>query len=519
MKLKNPGRSAAVIDIGSNILKMRISQVDSDSGKIHHLDTVEYPVKLGHEVFSTGKISFESIHELSTLLKGFSLIIREYGISRKRIVGTTALREAHNSAYVRDQLKIQNDMNLEILDDAEEKSLIFKSVLDKITALKIPLHNLLLSYIGTGTIGMAQVESGDITYCQNIALGTLKLSEMLREIQDETAKFHSVIDEYLNAALQHLKAEFVEQPEYLVLCGNEMPLIAKICDITVKKGIYTLSSAPLLELYHSIRTLQPSRIALRYGIEEEQAESLYAAVALYVKLTELTGAKNIIFPLVDLWDELFNQMLFPQNRAHYYEHIRKSALSCARRIATRYQCDLRHGETVASIASLFFDKLKKIHGLSQNYCLLLELAAYLHNTGYYVNSKNQHLSSYYIIKNCALYGLTDEEILIVAQTALYNEEYMLSSLNAGDNMPASHQLIISKLSAILRLANALDKAHKSKIAHLRCKLDENKFYITASSQNDLVLEKWAFYQCADFFEEVLGLTPELISKTQLLHAL
>ena len=69
MNRKKSSKAAAVIDIGSNMIKMGISQIQK--GEITQLDYLEYPLSLGHEVFAEGKISFESLRELSKILRGF----------------------------------------------------------------------------------------------------------------------------------------------------------------------------------------------------------------------------------------------------------------------------------------------------------------------------------------------------------------------------------------------------------------------------------------------------------------
>ena len=126
---KKNGKAAAVIDIGSNLIKMRISQLKK--GEIIELDRLEYPLGLGHEVFTNGKISFESLRILSQILRGYAEVMEEYGITQYRVVATTALREASNRAYVIDQLKIQNNMTVTVLEDDQEKTLIYSEILMK----------------------------------------------------------------------------------------------------------------------------------------------------------------------------------------------------------------------------------------------------------------------------------------------------------------------------------------------------------------------------------------------------
>ena len=120
------GKVAAVIDIGSSDVKMQISQVRNK--EIIPLNTLEYPLKLGHEVFNYGKISFECLRELSHILTGYSNVMKEYGVDQYKVVGTTALREAQNKEFIQDQLLIQNDMIVEIYDDNQEKSLIYSAI-------------------------------------------------------------------------------------------------------------------------------------------------------------------------------------------------------------------------------------------------------------------------------------------------------------------------------------------------------------------------------------------------------
>ena len=73
---KKGGKTAAVINIGSNRVRMLVSQLKK--GEVSPVDLLEHPIALGHEVFSTGKVSFETLRELSSILRGFSNVLKEY---------------------------------------------------------------------------------------------------------------------------------------------------------------------------------------------------------------------------------------------------------------------------------------------------------------------------------------------------------------------------------------------------------------------------------------------------------
>ncbi|MDD3261129.1 MAG: phosphatase, partial [Oscillospiraceae bacterium] len=71
-KRKYP-KAAAVIDIGSSELRLRIAQLRK--GKICELDRLAYPLALGHEVFTGQKIGLECFREMSKALAGFTALM------------------------------------------------------------------------------------------------------------------------------------------------------------------------------------------------------------------------------------------------------------------------------------------------------------------------------------------------------------------------------------------------------------------------------------------------------------
>lgn len=516
MNKKRGGKIAAVIDIGSNMLKIRVAQLQN--GEIKDIDRLEYPIQLGHEVFNTGKISFESLKEISSILRGYSQVMTEYGITQYKIVATTVLREAKNRVYVADQLKVQNDMMVEILEDDQEKTLIYSEILrnlQKDDTSKITTA--LLAYIGTGSIGLAVYDKGRMTFSQNIQMGSLKLHDMLSGIQNETNEFCTVLDEYLDGVIGRINVSYSSTPiENLIITGNEMELIAKICGVPLKNGTYLIEAHLLKQLYASINSISVNKIHEKYGLSESQAEILYTSLAIYSHMLKLTSAKYVICPKIELWDAIIRQLLVTKSRDEYDEHVRANAISCAKVLAEHYQCHKEHLETVRAYSCLIFDKMKKIHGLNYKKRLLLELASLLHELGYYVNSKYHLRSTFDLIKNTDIYGLTDEEVLLIANIAHFTE-FHVPNYNDSNYMQLSdkNKLLVSKLVAIFRLANALDKSHKHKISGIKVKLCDDCLTLTGESEENIFLEKWAFEECAPFFEEVFGIKPRLAVKSML----
>lgn len=516
MKKKGAGKVVSVIDIGSNMLRMRLSQLSK--GALEHLDVLERPIKIGHEVFLSGRISMESIQDISFHLKGFSKLMQEYGCSRYSAVATTAFREAENQAVAVDQIKIRNRISVEVLDEGEETTLIYFEMLKRLqTCAELTPGSALLCYIGTGSLGVALYDGTEIVATRSVPLGSLKISEMLMGLQDKTPDFHTVLEEFLNSFMKRLKVHisYVEVKN-LVVAGKAIDQIVRFCggnDADTASPL--LSKQRLIEAYGQIKRLSPLQISMAYGMSQDQAEVFYTLTAIFVKIAEICSERSILAPKIEIWDSLARQMLEPQYKQAYRLHIEQNAVSSALAMAKRYCCDMQHIQRVGEYACLLFDKTKRYHGLKGSYRMLLHLAALLHDCGHFTNTKDHRSSTFNLIKNSYLYGLNDDEIELIARITAYDQRKN-ASFSGLQGEAAEAEMTVAKLSALLWLANTLDKSHMGKISALKVRVQDRRLQIGATSDYDLMLEYWAFEECAPFFEDVFGIRPRLSPRTLLL---
>ena len=74
---------------------------------------------------------------------------------------------------------------------------------------------------------------------------------------------------------------------------------------------------------------------------------------------------------------------------------------------------------------------------------------------------------------------------------------------------------MAKLTAILRLANSMDRSHKQKLSDSRMNVKNGQLLVTTSYEGDITLESVSFSQKAEFFEEIFGIRPVLKQKRRL----
>ena len=63
---------------------------------------------------------------------------------------------------------------------------------------------------------------------------------------------------------------------------------------------------------------------------------------------------------------------------------------------------------------------------------------------------------------------------------------------------------MTKLLAMLRLANGLDRSHKQKFKNIRILPKEEQLLITVETNEDITLERGLFGHRAEFFTEVFN---------------
>ena len=172
--------------------------------------------------------------------------------------------------------------------------------------------------------------------------------------------------------------------------------------------------------------------------------------------------------------------------------------------------DVTHMEQDAYLATTIFRLTRALHELPQEYEELLEYAALLHDIGYFYGYTGHHKAAYRMIQASDIPGLDKREKAIVANVARYHrgarpklEHKGLAALSEEDRE------IITKLGAILRLADGLDRSHTNAVEDLECKIVGSHVIFTLHPPQGNEIERWAGHKKSRFFQEVFDVTIEL----------
>jgi exopolyphosphatase/guanosine-5'-triphosphate,3'-diphosphate pyrophosphatase len=160
-------------------------------------------------------------------------------------------------------------------------------------------------------------------------------------------------------------------------------------------------------------------------------------------------------------------------------------------VAAKYPADPRHVAHVADQAILLFDLLAARHRLTACDRTLLHHAGLLHDSGMWISAKDHHRHSAYIVRSEALldsYPAAERDLL-----ARLVRNHRKRPRPAPHNWPKRRQITLCWLSALLRTADALDRAHDQRAKFSSVRRHGSAYVLSVSgvdqSRFDRALEK------------------------------
>jgi exopolyphosphatase/guanosine-5'-triphosphate,3'-diphosphate pyrophosphatase len=191
-----------------------------------------------------------------------------------------------------------------------------------------------------------------------------------------------------------------------------------------------------------------------------------------------------------------------QVAAEEFEH---QVLASAEALGHRFRFDKEHGRHVSMLATKLFDELRDEHRLSSRERLLLQTASLLHDVGIHVSLRAHHKHSQYLLAASQIFGLSADETDVVANVARYHRGSLPQRSHlAYLELDQHERLLVNKLAAILRVANALDAEHLQKVQDVRIVRGEKAWVLEIAGAGDVTMEQIAAAARADMFAEVFG---------------
>lgn len=502
----------AAIDVGSYNVCMDIYEMSPRSG-IRQIDQIKSRLELGRETYSIRKISFNTAAELCRILKDFTEIMKEYRVDDYRACATSTLGEAENVWIVLEQVYQTTGIQVEILSNSEQRFFGYKSVAAKEASFaRVIQKGTAFIEIGGGNVQVSLFDKDALVTTQSFKMGSLRVKEQLLLVEKETIHYERMVEELVHNQILGFKKLHLKdrKAENIILVGNSF-LDRLFEKKESMKENRTISFDAFMEGYHWVMEHSAEENSVALGISLENAEIMVPTMIIYRVFIEELGAQTMWLPGTHLNDGLsfdYGERHKIIKSSHNFEN---DILVSARNIAKRYQSGKSHTQAVAKNALAIFDGMKKVHGMGARERLLLQIAIILHDCGNYISLSHAAECAYEIIMSTEIIGLSHAEREMIANVVKYIkmpfQYYRLSDLiNVSDRRS---YMTVAKLTAIIRVANVLDRSHRQKIEEIKAVIKEKNLIITVTAREDMTLEAGLLKESADFFEEIFSIGPVL----------
>lgn len=498
------GKTFAAINVGSNEISMKICEITPRKGA-RELDTVKTIIELGSDTYNKGYIEENNLNKLCDTLLKFRRKMKEYDVSDYRAYASSAVREAENASMIIERIKMCTDFDVQILSNSEQRFMNYKAFVATGMDVDVATHkNNALLDIGAGSLQISIFDRRNLVQTQNLPIGAVRIRDYMTRFGSDTVDLETLMEEYASNAIIEFRNLFLNDKDIksIIAIGDGINNLKKVGpELSITNSI---SREQFRILYKRVVDIKPEDLAERYGIPYERATLMLPMAIIYQSFLDNSRAEEILTPNVIFCDGIIADYMDKQGTFLMDKNFDQDILASVNTIAKKYKVNRAHVQNVSDNALAIFDSIRKLHGLGKRERLQLQIAAILHNCGKFVNMKDVSLISYHIVMATEILGLSHKEREEIANAVYYNGFYLPSELRASGRIGSADYMKVAKLTAILRLADVLDKSYKQKITNLRISLHDNILVIYTDTLEDITLEAGMFKTNNILFEKVYG---------------
>ncbi|GAB4160471.1 MAG: Ppx/GppA phosphatase family protein [Planctomycetaceae bacterium] len=497
----------AVVDIGTTAIRMAIAEITTD-GQVTPLETLAQAVSLGRDTFTKGEIRKSTIEDCVGILKSYRQILSEYRINRPeriRIVATSAVREASNRLAFLDRIYSATGLAVEPIDEAEVNRITYLSIQPLLTkeesTSSLPT---IIVEVGGGSTEVLLVQGADVLYAHTYRLGSIRLKQMLGKYRAPQINLRRIMESQIERTIEELSQHIPEgQVEMIALGGDVRCAAAQLLPDWSRENLARLPVSKLRDFTDEMLSLTTDELVQKYHLTYPDAETLGPALLAYLKLAESLNLEQVLVSGVNLRDGLLQEFA---GHGLWTDDFNKQITQSALVLGRKFRFDEKHAVHVAELCRALFHALQEEHELPARYEHILHVAALLHEVGLFIGNAGYHKHSMYIIRNSELFGLGKADLLLVGLVARYHRRASPKPNHDGYNsLNRDQRIAVSKMAALLRVADALDDSHSCRVNEIRCAREKGTLVISVPEVHDLSLEQLALQQKGSMFEEVFGM--------------
>jgi len=495
-------KTLAVVDLGSNAVRLQIASAQPD-GTLEVRAEDRAAVRLGAQVFRTGRLSSESISGCANALVRFAKLAQTAGAAHVRAVATSAVREASNRDELLKAARARAGIDIEVISGAEEARLVCLGVLQGALAS----DRSLLIDIGGGSTEIISARGEEPEHAFSLQLGSVRLTEFFVKHDPISRREAQLIEEAVEDAVLQIDPVLIGKHPRLIGAAGTTGAVAALAQSMsgTPGGSRPISHAEVRSVLEKLRSADVKK-RKKLGVDPSRIDVIYAGTAILEGVMRKLRVEEMQVTARGLRDGLMADLVRREVRPPAAGlHEENAVLEGLRAFGRRCGYREPHAEQVAQLSLALFDQLGPLHRLGAEERALLHAAALLHDVGTFVSYNRHHKHGYYLLFHADLPGFTDRERELIATIARYHRRSVPKDRHeVFQLLTPEERIVVRRLAAILRVADGLDRGHRRQVRRLEVSRRSPGMRIDVWAEKGADLEVWSAQQKSDLLAEVCG---------------
>ena len=500
-------KTFGAIYIGTSEMSLRIYEI-SRKKQYKDLDFVKVRTDMEKDILRNGSVAEETIRKISETLLRFSEVLDTYAVKAYEVYITPSIRNASNRLFFIEHIKLTTGMELKELSNSEQKFFDILVFGERPEYEKMSKEGIIVVDVGGSSMQLSLINNGEFVTTQHVPFSPVRIREQLRRFDltsgDRKAQIHEMINKEVSIFLDMYR-EYAKV-SHLIIIGDYISDAIRKAE--KKNNDRAMDRDYTLSLMNKIIESGNIRISGEHEDYSNFDSLSQAYFMVYYGIIESITTDDVWILGTTTHEGIFLNYCYNNKLLKPTHDFEKDVISACRYQAARYRNAPAHDEALKKTAFCIFDAMKKLHGLGKRDRLLLEVAIMLHDCGRYVSLDRRAICSYEIIISQEIIGLSHLERKIVAYVARFNRDE-LPPLDELLNLTAEAYVRIAKLSAIIKLAAALDSTGTQKVRDISCTIKNDSLIVSVDSAEDLTAEHIDFDTRAELFGRIFNLKPVL----------
>jgi exopolyphosphatase / guanosine-5'-triphosphate,3'-diphosphate pyrophosphatase len=284
----------AAIDIGSNAARLLITEVGKDekgSVSFNKLNLIRVPLRLGFDVFEQGIIPKAKIGMVLQTMKAYKHLCNAYNVSHIKACATSAMRDAKNSVDIIRKVKLETEIEIEVITGDFEANLIYEN---HVAENMDKDHSYLYIDVGGGSTELSFFSNSILIYKKSFNIGTIRILQ-----NAVTEKHWDEMKEIIRAVIKGHKDVVA-----IGTGGN----INKVFSMSKRKDGKPLPLELLRDYYKELNSVSLADRISKYALRSDRADVIVPALQIYVNVMRWAGAEEIYVPKIGLADGLIKHL-------------------------------------------------------------------------------------------------------------------------------------------------------------------------------------------------------------------